>query len=251
MLKTKLLEMGQPHQLLALAMDQPAMVDIVNTILHLKEIGSLLRTHDGKVSDCDGDLTYMGRVMAYLPLDVRISRLILLGYCFSLLRECIIIGIYILPLIMANSLLFGIVVAQTGAGLSVQGIFTNSFKGDMKNYSHKLEWANGSGSDLIAILNVYQIWSHKYNQREFGNSPEQKKNEREFGRQHSVDIRAMHNCEVLIHELEQRLKKLNIEPPQASDRVLWRDEEKIIMLKVVFSGRTKKKSSFPGIKLNS
>lgn len=86
------MDIGEPHALLALAMDVPKLSDIGNTVLHLKEIGGLLRTVDGRFHDYDGDLTFMGNVMAQLPLDVRISRLILLGYCFSLLRECIIIG---------------------------------------------------------------------------------------------------------------------------------------------------------------
>lgn len=124
-----------------------------------------------------------------------------------------------------------------GAGLSVQSIFSNALCENMKNYSHKLEWANGSGSDLLALLNVYQIWSHKFNQQEFGVSEDQIEKEREFGQQHSVNIRAIRTCEDLIRDLEQRLKKLNIESPTQGDRVIWKDEEKIIVLKVAIAGK--------------
>lgn len=91
-LKVKLLEMGPPASILALAMDHPKLNDIANTILVLKEIGALLRTCDGKPNDMDGDISFMGRIMADLPLDVKIAKFIILGYCFSILNECIVIG---------------------------------------------------------------------------------------------------------------------------------------------------------------
>lgn len=91
-LKTKLLEMGPPHAILALAMDVPNLSRISNTVLVLKELGALLRTSNGVISEYDGDITFMGRVMANLPVDVRIARLIVLGYCFGILEDCIIIG---------------------------------------------------------------------------------------------------------------------------------------------------------------
>ena len=40
----------------------------------------------------DGELTFVGRVMAELPVDIRIGKLIILGYVFGLLEECLIIG---------------------------------------------------------------------------------------------------------------------------------------------------------------
>ena len=40
----------------------------------------------------DGQLTAIGRVMAKLPLDVRLTKLILLGHVFGLLDDCVHIG---------------------------------------------------------------------------------------------------------------------------------------------------------------
>ena len=34
----------------------------------------------------------MGRVLAALPIDIKIGKLILLGHVFGLLEECLIIG---------------------------------------------------------------------------------------------------------------------------------------------------------------
>lgn len=93
-LKAKLLDMGPPASILALAMDHPKLNDIKNTISVLKEIGALLRTCELQPNDIDGDISFVGRIMANLPIDVKIAKFIILGYCFSILDECIIIGIY-------------------------------------------------------------------------------------------------------------------------------------------------------------
>lgn len=91
-LKAKMLDMGPPHQLLALAMDTPKLSNVANTILVLKELGAMLPTVKGKTTIHDGDITFMGIVMATLPVDVRVARLIILGYMFSVLDDCIIMG---------------------------------------------------------------------------------------------------------------------------------------------------------------
>lgn len=91
-LKAKLLEMGAPPNILALAMSPPNLSDIHYTILTLKEVGALYTTVNGVYTIQDGDLTFIGRVMAALPLDIRLSRLIMLGYMYSCLEESIIIG---------------------------------------------------------------------------------------------------------------------------------------------------------------
>lgn len=100
-----------------------------------------------------------------------------------------------------------------------------------------MEWSNGSGSDLFAILNAYDIWTLKYNQREFGaNRSEQLRLEREFCREHYLDIRSMNECHQLVQELTQRLDKLGIREDQGIDRVKWTDQEKAIILKVIIAG---------------
>lgn len=95
-LKSKLLEMGSPPYVLALAMSPPNLRDIHNTVITLKEVGALYKYTNGEYTIDDGDITYMGRIMAFLPLDVRLTRLIMLGYVFSALEEAIIIGEFLL-----------------------------------------------------------------------------------------------------------------------------------------------------------
>ena len=93
-LKAKQLEMGPPHEILALALTPPNLSDVQNTILVLKELGGLYKTVNKKYVEFDGDLSFIGKVMAALPLNIRISRLIIFGYMFSVFEEAIIIGEY-------------------------------------------------------------------------------------------------------------------------------------------------------------
>lgn len=45
-----------------------------------------------KINPVDGDLTFVGRVLGTLPVDVYIGKLLLIGYAFGLLEECIVVG---------------------------------------------------------------------------------------------------------------------------------------------------------------
>jgi ATP-dependent RNA helicase TDRD9 len=76
-----MLDMGEPKALLANALDRPNMINIDRTILTLKEVGVLHLTVDGSstIKPGDGDLSYLGRVIARLPVDIRMGKLIMLG----------------------------------------------------------------------------------------------------------------------------------------------------------------------------
>lgn len=91
-LKAKKLNMGSPESVLALAMDKPKLSDIATTIQVLKEAGALLLNTNGVYTELDGDLTFVGRIMADLPIDIKIARLILFGHCFGVFEECLVIG---------------------------------------------------------------------------------------------------------------------------------------------------------------
>lgn len=91
-LKSKMLNMGPPYQILGLAMDPPDLSDIKRTILILKESGALLKGLGKDYDEFDGELTYIGYVMAHLPLHISLSKLIIIGYMFDILDECVIIG---------------------------------------------------------------------------------------------------------------------------------------------------------------
>ncbi len=74
--------------------------------------------------------------MANLPIDPRLSKLILLGHAFGKLREAIIIA----------------------AGHSTKTIFTRYIRSDIESFKAKWAWSEGWMCDSICILNVYNLW---------------------------------------------------------------------------------------------
>uniref|UniRef100_A0A3B4T3V9 RNA helicase n=1 Tax=Seriola dumerili TaxID=41447 RepID=A0A3B4T3V9_SERDU len=92
MLKVKLLDMGDPRSLLSTALSPPNLGDIVRTVLQLKEMGALSVKSDGKGQNEDGELTFLGRVLAHLPVDLCLGKMIVLGHVFGCLDECLIVG---------------------------------------------------------------------------------------------------------------------------------------------------------------
>ncbi|CAB4064146.1 TDRD9 [Lepeophtheirus salmonis] len=137
-LSTKLLDQGPPKEILALAMNPPDLSNVYKSVMHLKEIGALLSTVKGKEMREDGDLTTLGEVIAFLPVDVRIGKLIVLGHLFNILHESVIIA----------------------AGMSHNSIFVNSFNNRAKSYEYKLMWSDGTFSDGIAIKLAYEKWQN-------------------------------------------------------------------------------------------
>ncbi|XP_065082926.1 probable ATP-dependent RNA helicase spindle-E [Ochlerotatus camptorhynchus] len=205
-LKAKLLEMGPPHSILALAMNPPDLSDIRNTVLQLKELGALVKTVKGKYEQLDGDLTYMGRIMARLPLDLRISKMIILGYIFSVLEESIIIA----------------------AGMNEKNIFLN--QSSVRGYSQKMYWADGSGSDGIAILNAFIAWKSRKEQA--GNESDMAN----WTRRMSLDLKCLMDMAELIRELKDRLNKIGMKEISGPGRVVWSSREKTVILKVIMAG---------------
>ena len=56
------------------------------------QVGALASLRSGAVNPHDGRLTFVGRVLASLPVDIRVGKLLMLGHVFGLLDEAIIIG---------------------------------------------------------------------------------------------------------------------------------------------------------------
>jgi ATP-dependent RNA helicase TDRD9 len=83
-----MLDLDPPVKMLALVIDPPRLDNIARTILTLKEIGALFAKANGVVSPVDGDLSYLGRVVARLPIDVHLGKLVMLGiYIFHIIAS--------------------------------------------------------------------------------------------------------------------------------------------------------------------
>merc|ERR1712013_596701 len=95
----------------------------------------------------DGDLTVLGEVVARLPVDVKLGKLVVFGHIFGVLEEAIIIA----------------------SGLNGKSIFTSPFDRRVQSYKNKLHWADRTHSDCFAILAAYQVWEMK-KMKGFGNN---------------------------------------------------------------------------------
>lgn len=208
-LKSKLLDMGEPKAILALSLDPPNLENLEKTILLLKEAGALLNKIN-EIQPFDGELTDLGRIMAYLPLNIYVSKLIMLGHVFSVLKDTIIIA----------------------ASLAVKDMFSNPFEQKLLAYNVKLSWAANSCSDCIAFMNVYKVWITEKANRRLNSNLE----ERNWASRNFVQIKVLREVKALITELTFRLEKLGIQETAGVNKVVWNEEERPFVLKIVIAG---------------
>lgn len=135
-LRVKKLELGKPKELLGLALSPPDLGDIYEAVLNLKLLSALSVTSNDVYDPEDGDLTVIGDIMSQLPIDVRLSKLIIMGHLFGLLDECVTIA----------------------ACLSNKGMFMRPFGRRVDAYKSRLAWSDRSFSDLVAYINAYKTY---------------------------------------------------------------------------------------------
>lgn len=68
------------------------MLEMKFVLYVILQMGALSVKSDGKDQNDDGNLTFLGRVLAHLPLDLYLGKMIVLGHVFGCLDECLIIG---------------------------------------------------------------------------------------------------------------------------------------------------------------
>lgn len=60
--------------------------------LHPFKMGALSGKSNGRENLEDGELTFLGRVLAHLPINLHLGKMVVLGYVFGCLDNCLIIG---------------------------------------------------------------------------------------------------------------------------------------------------------------
>ena len=169
-----------PKRFLAFAIQPPNLDDIDRTVLVLKEVGALT-LHPNAT---DGELTYVGNIMAYLPIDIKLSKLILLGHTFGKLRECIIIA----------------------AALSTKPFFVRYFKSNLEAFTSQWFWAQGSFCDCLTILNAYNLWEDYQAKGKFAKREDMER----WAKSNMIDLYRIREVRELKNEIERRLKDLKI-----------------------------------------
>uniref|UniRef100_A0A672ZP50 ATP-dependent RNA helicase TDRD9 n=1 Tax=Sphaeramia orbicularis TaxID=375764 RepID=A0A672ZP50_9TELE len=136
MLKVKLLDMGDCRSLLSTALSPPNLSDIARTVLQLKEMGALSGKSDGRSRFDDGELTFLGRVLAHLPVDLYLGKMIVLGHVFGCLDECLIIA-------LVNAF---------------KAWYTSKKKGQLRRPKDELDWGRENFIQMKRIREVAELY---------------------------------------------------------------------------------------------
>ncbi|KAI1295393.1 ATP-dependent RNA helicase TDRD9 [Halotydeus destructor] len=207
-LRVKKADMGSPKEMLALCLDPPELEGIRNAVLRLKRVGALSITVNGIFVDEDGEVTNIGMIMAALPIDVQLSKLILMGYAYGCIEDCLI----------------------TAACLSIKSMFDKPLTRNLNPYKSRLAWADRSFSDPLAYLNAYKMFE-KYSSFVDGNREKLET----WCRSSFIQLKRIKEVGDLIADLKRRLSRINIEavdsPNRPSDPI--HDE---IIFKMVLAG---------------
>ncbi|XP_019406703.1 PREDICTED: putative ATP-dependent RNA helicase TDRD9 [Crocodylus porosus] len=211
-LKVKLLDMGEPRALLATALSPPGICDIEHTILQLKEIGALaISAQTEEENPYDGELTFLGRVLAQLPVDQHLGKLIVLGHVFGCLEECLIIA----------------------AALSLKNFFAMPFRQLFDGYRSKIIFSGNSKSDCIAFVKAFKAWQ-TCRQRGQLRHP---KEELDWGRSNYIQIKRIREVAELFEELKNRIKSFNMhvntQPPAMDQEYEFKQR---FILQIVIAG---------------
>ena len=198
---------------------------ILRTILHLKDMGALLPTvtisnestgrKEKKFVKEDGDLTVLGELIAHMPIDVRLGKLVIYGCLLDVLDECIIIA----------------------AGLSSKSIFAFPFDKKLTAYANKLLWSNQSLSDCLAVLQAYRVWKDK---RDTGYFRHRSNDENTWCFQRYLQMKTLREMDMTITEIRRSLEQYNIRQlvlPNRKDRQKRKaSDNDFLMLKVAIFG---------------
>ncbi|XP_074250473.1 ATP-dependent RNA helicase TDRD9 isoform X1 [Saimiri boliviensis] len=184
-LKVKLLDMGEPRALLATALSPPGLSDIERTILLLKEVGALAVSGQREDENPhDGELTFLGRVLAQLPVNQQLGKLIVLGHVFGCLDECLIIA----------------------AALSLKNFFAMPFRQHLDGYRNKVNFSGSSKSDCIALVEAFKTWKACRQRGELRHP----KDELDWGRLNYIQIKRIREVAELYEELKNRISQFNM-----------------------------------------
>ncbi|RXN17568.1 ATP-dependent RNA helicase TDRD9 [Labeo rohita] len=159
----------------------------------------------------DGDLTFLGRVLAHLPVDLQLGKLIVLGHVFGCLEECLIIA----------------------ASLSLKSFFAMPSLQQLAGYRSKLSFAQNVPSDFIAFVNAFKAW---YTSRAKGEL-RHPKDELEWGKENCIQIKRIREVAELFEDLKKRVSRFNMHISSSSNPTDYTSLHKQrFILQVVIAG---------------
>ena len=168
----------------------------------------------------NGNLTTLGYIMALLPMDIRLSKLVALGVVFDCTDEAVVIA----------------------AAHCTAGFFTLSSLDPLRSYRAHFEWADRSLSDSLAYLRAYRMY--KTVEETFGGVASRAQR---WCARHELDYHRLLEMETLVHEVINRLEmNIKINSRRSSfggaegDRVVhladYPPPEQELVLKAIIAG---------------
>ena len=219
-LQIKTFDMGSPKEILGIAIEPPLEDRILSSMKSLKQLGAIsLHIFNSdktktKPSVEDGELTYMGKILARLPLDVRLGKLIIFGWVFGVLEDCIVMA----------------------ACLNDRGLFADPFNRRLESFEKRLEWAKGTCSDLLALLHVYQAFQEKFPTEFTECSHSEKREIREWCELNFVELKKIKTIKYLTDKLRGILRSEDIYPHSQFEQENLDTETRLKFIKLAICG---------------
>lgn len=196
-LKVKQLNLGTPVEILSRAIQPPNINEVIATERYLKEMGAL---------NDDNNLTWLGKVYADMPCDVKISRLCLFGYIFGCLHESLIMG--------------AVISQEKSIFVSCAHLDYKHSQYEAQRYVKRLMWDGLNHSDPIAALSAYKAWYAAHGKK-FVNNMKKKSfshtsrqdvpfAEKNWCKYNGLDYNVLREASVTYQELKRRLKFMGL-----------------------------------------
>lgn len=221
-LRLKVWNQGEPIDILGRTIEPPLIKMVNHAIRNLQAYGAL--SVNSEISE-SGELTELGRIYSVLPIEIKYSRLIILGYAFNLIEPAIIIA----ALLSNEKSIFKV---KNPVALY-----------DMKNYL-----SAGCDCDFLiaykAFFQWFKIFKYDYNfdQKNLKNSTAKDFIKREKAICHNLNLNynVAKETKTLCYDIIKRLKKLGYFTEKDSffsNEILeLKDDDDIFFMKIIFSG---------------
>ena len=204
----KILNIGEPQHMLSLALDPPDLTKLYQSTLILEECGALIRPENSN-EPFSGNITFLGQVMGILPLDIRLSRLVMFGYVFNCFTECMV----------------------TAACLALPAFLEvpyNNKAEKMKSYVCRMKKAVGTFSDPVMMLHVYNAWYEMH-----GKGVAES---RMFCKENFVEYNRIMDVASLVKEISSAIHRFNIPQETIEERkMLYTDLSYLTKLKLALA----------------
>ena len=122
------------------------------------------------------------------------------------------------------------------SGLSGKLMSATPFDKRVEAYKGKLFWADGSFSDCLAILRAFQEWESKKRRGDFSSRDGVKDRESAWCKAYFLNKNQLEEMALLVEDIKKSLWRLDIEPLQIQNPIVWSQDWKFTVLRLAMFG---------------